>query len=191
MELELGSQEPAAAGPNSGYRGKSWHRRCVLPIQRLRESLCGWWTGIRYLSCAGNELCPLHPSVRPLSTEAVFAVGETPQNSPDVSGRCFFNPSRCSDGGKGTVPVSAMQPGQRDVSSSLLQLFSSAQGCRDKNLWRFQSQALLSGTMAPTQPCMLCRNEAKLTGLCPAPRNPGPSYFMVKLVSQQTSAGVQ
>lgn len=129
MELEVRNHEPAAAGPNSGHRGKSWHRCCVLPTQCLHGSLRGWWSRIRCLSCAGNELCPLHPSVKCLSTEGVFAVGEMP---PDMSGRCFFNPSRCSNGGKGTDSVSAMQAGQRAVSSSLLQLFSSAQGCRDK-----------------------------------------------------------
>lgn len=74
MELEVGSQELAAAGPNSDRRGKSWHRCCVLPTQCLCGSLRGWRTRIHYLSCAGNELCPLHP----LSTGVVFAVGEMP-----------------------------------------------------------------------------------------------------------------
>lgn len=76
VELEVGRQEPAAAGPDSGHRRKSWHRHCVLPTQCLRGSLHGWWTRIYYLSSAGNELCSLHPSVKLLSAAAVFAVGE-------------------------------------------------------------------------------------------------------------------
>lgn len=48
-ELELGSQELAAAGPNSVRRGNSWHRCCVLPTRYLCGSLCGWRTRKRYL----------------------------------------------------------------------------------------------------------------------------------------------
>jgi len=49
-----------------------------------------------------------------------------------MSGRCFFHPGRCSDDGKGIDSFSAMQPGERPISSSLLWLFISAQVCKDK-----------------------------------------------------------
>ena len=192
MELELGSQEPAAAGPNSGCRGKSWHRRCVLPVQCLRESLRGWWTGIRYLSCAGNELCPLHPSVKPLSTEAVFAVGETPLKTLLT----------CQEG------VSSIQAGALMVERGQFQFQPCSQGkemspaacCSSLAVLRaagtktsggFRVRHCCQAPWHPHNPVCCVGMKRSSQGFVRHPGTPGPSYFMVKLVSQQTSAGVQ
>jgi len=87
---------------------------------------------MRYLCCAGNELCLLHPSIKPLNTGAIFALSEMPLRALSVFGRFFWNPSRCSVCAKGIDPVTAPQPGHRAISCRLLWLFSSAWGCRDK-----------------------------------------------------------
>lgn len=171
------SHEPAAAGPNSGHRGKPWHRCCVLPTQCLHGSLRGWWSRIRCLSCAGNGLCPLHPSVKRLSTEAVFAVGEMPLKTLLI---CQEGVSSIQVGAlmveRGQTQFQPCRQGKEPSPAACCSSLALLRVAGTKSLWRFQS-----GTTAPTQPCMLCRNEAKLTEFHPAPRSPGLSYFMAKL----------